>query len=283
MDRLTFIGLIGGSLLPGTKWMSKGPIEAAALTLLTAPIELGEGWDGAVLKEARAVLTRLREVSLRGIRLVSDQQPAKLRVDDNTSGPPHIWLHKDPPDTAWIVVDVVSGRWAQLAYQFGHELGHVLCNSWRWKNNPQPPTQWLEEAIVEAFSIRGLALLADSWKHDPPLPGDTAYAVTINRYRANLLNGYSKAAQIDFAAWLRDGQPPPPAGISAPKGTAVAPIVAELEGDERCVVDLGAINRWPERTALPLADYLRAWEKSCTEVKAPGLLPGRVKALFGLV
>ena len=36
-----------------------------------------------------------------------------------------------------------------LAYQFGHELGHVTANSWQPRGKPQLPSQWLEEAPVE--------------------------------------------------------------------------------------------------------------------------------------
>jgi hypothetical protein len=72
----------------------------------------------------------MREVSLAGVKLVSHQQPDKLRIDEHRSGPPAIWLHSDPPKTAWIIVDTGALDWCKLAYQFGHELGQVLCNSW---------------------------------------------------------------------------------------------------------------------------------------------------------
>lgn len=70
--------------------------------------------------------------------------------------------------TAWIVVDIETRAWSQLAYQFGHELGHVMCNSWMWKVETTPPCRWLEECLVEAFSIRGLGRLADTSEHDRP-------------------------------------------------------------------------------------------------------------------
>jgi hypothetical protein len=137
------------------------PIDQAP-TLLSAPLELGGEWGGSPPNDALAVVARMREVCLSGVRLLSDRQPAKLRVDEHTSGPPHIWLHDENPDTAWIIVDIGARDWSKLAYQFGHELGHVLCNSWQPQAKPKLPSQWLEEALVEAFSIRGLGLLADS-------------------------------------------------------------------------------------------------------------------------
>jgi hypothetical protein len=74
----------------------------------------------------------------------------------------------------------------------------------------------------------------------------------------------------------------PESGTDAPKGPAVAPILAELKRDKRCIEDMGALNRWPERTGLPIAEYLQHWQKSCGEIDAPGLLPKRVGALLKL-
>jgi hypothetical protein len=224
----------------------------------------------------------MRDVCLSGITLLSDRQPDALHVDNRSTGSPFIWLHTEPPNTAWIIVDIGTRDWCKLAYQFGHELGHVLCNSWRWGDDPKPPSQWLEEALAEAFSIRGLALLAKSWRQDPPFPHDAAFARAIRKYQTNLLTGYRKAAEVDLAHWLGAGLPIPGSGAAAPKGPAVAPILAELNRDRRCVEDMGALNRWPERTGLPIAEYLRSWEKSCKEIDAPGVLPLRVGALLKL-
>ena len=105
-----------------------------------------------------------REACLSGVRLVSDRQPDRLVVDDHAEGHPAIWLHDDHTRTAWIIVDIGPNDWCKLAYQFGHELGHVLCNSWEASAKPRPPSQWFEESLVEAFSILGLGLLARSWQ-----------------------------------------------------------------------------------------------------------------------
>jgi hypothetical protein len=105
---------------------------------------------------------------------VSDLQPTRLRVDEHTSGLPAVWLHPDGSTMAWIIVDISERAWTQLAYQFGHELGHVMANSWQPHAKPKPPCQWLEGAMVEAFSIRGLGRLAESWKQSPPFAGDNA-------------------------------------------------------------------------------------------------------------
>src|SRR5580704_11235486 len=87
--------------LPELTFAAANETRPARGTLLTAPLELGMEWGGSAPNDARAVLERMRGVSLAGIKLVSDQQPIRVHVDDHSSGPPAIWLHTDHPDTAW--------------------------------------------------------------------------------------------------------------------------------------------------------------------------------------
>src|SRR5579862_5948154 len=51
--------------------------------------------------------------------------------------------------------------------------------------------------------------------------------------------------------------------------------VADMEADKACVEDLGAVNRWPARGAVPVEEYLRLWQASCAEIHATGRLPAR--------
>jgi hypothetical protein len=247
-------------------------------------LELSGEWGGSPQGAAAIVIGRMREVCLTSVRLLSDQQPERLRIDDRSSGPPAIWLHDKPAQTAWIIVDIGARAWCQLAYQFGHEFGHVLCNSWRPEAKPAPPCQWLEEAMVEAFTIRGLALLADSWEQDPPFPGDALYAKAIRDYRASLIAKYSgeRAPDDDLGAWFRAHRGSLPQGVSEAEGPAILAILAELIADKACVEDMGALNRWPRRTGVPVEEYLSLWQQSCAELGACGRLPQQLRAILKL-
>ena len=266
--------LVGAARLTGE---SRAQPTVSPVMLLSAPLELTGDWGGSPPGDAAAVITRMRQVSLMGVRLLSDQQPERLRVDEHSSGPPAIWLHQDPPKTAWIIVDIGALDWCKLAYQFGHELGHVLSNSWGPLAKPAPPTQWLEEALVEAFSIRGLGLLADSWERNPPFPGDAGFAKSIRQYRANLIEKYRAEAPPgpDIAACFRTHCRDFTQGKGDPMVLAV---VGEMERDPLCVEDLGGLNRWPARSAVPVAEYLPLWDKSCAEIGASGHLPTWLRA-----
>ena len=57
-------------------------------------------------------------------------------------------------------------------------------------------------------------------------------------------------------------------------------ILAEYERDPAALEALGAINRWPGRSGIPLEDYLTAWEASCSELQASKNLPLRLRELL---
>ena len=277
--------LLAGAIVPAGR-AARGqprPPNGVDATLGTAPIEVIGEWHGSAPHSVLTVVTRMRAVSLAGIALLSDRQPGTLRVDGRTSGPPRLRLHFDNEPYAWITLDAGGRAWCQLAYQFGHELGHVLCNSWRqdWKLNP---SNWLEEALVEAFSIRGLGRLADSWGSDPPFPGDQAYGNAVRSYRDDLVTKYrayaaEQNADRDLAAWFqaRRGALEAGGGIVGPAREAVSAMLDELNADPRGIEALGAVNRWPDRSGALLEEYLTLWLRSCTALGASKRLPSRLR------
>jgi hypothetical protein len=263
------------------------PIEQAP-TLLTAPIELAGDWGHMLPRSADLVVERMRQACLFGVRLVSDRQPTRLRVDEHTSGPPAVYLHADGSTMAWIMVDIGPQDWSKLAYQFGHELGHVMANSWQPHAKPKSPCQWLEEAMVEAFSVRGLGRLAESWTQNPPFHGDNAFGDSIASYRQNIIRNYTALADQqglsrDSAKWFTDhrGEIEKP-GLNPFAQAFSVSVLDEYERDPSCLEALGALNRWPGRTGIPVDEYLRQWEASCAELQASSLLPTRIRGMLNM-
>jgi len=263
------------------------PIERAP-TLLTAPIELAGDWGHMLPRAADQVVERMRHACLDGVRLVSDRQPTRLRVDEHTSGSPAVWLHADGSTMAWIIVDTGERDWSKLAYQFGHELGHVTANSWQPHAKPRVPCQWLEEAMVEAFSLRGLGHLAESWKQNPPFAGDNAFGNAIADYRQNIVQRYAALAETQgltrgAAAWFASNRSQIELpGLNAFAQAASVSILGKYEQAPGCVEALGALNRWPGRSGVPITDYLHEWEASCVELEASTVLPIYLRDWLGV-
>ncbi|MEA1833892.1 hypothetical protein U8607_17535 [Methylobacterium durans] len=264
--------------------------HATAAPILSAPIEVGGDWGGAEHADVIAVLDRARSACLSDVTLVSDRQPERLLIEDRNDGgktPPSIWLHTDKPDTAWIIVDVGALDWSRLAYQFGHELGHVLANSWQLGSESRTPCQWVEEMLVESFCLRGLKALAESWAQAPPFPDDARFGQTIRDYRDRQLEQYrgprGRARPVG-ERWFAENRAglEAQAGLAGPATEAVPTLVEAFEQAPALIGDLGALNRWPQRTGADLSDYLGLWEQSCRQLGTEGALPARIRAMVGL-
>jgi hypothetical protein len=259
------------------------------MTLLDVPLEVQGEWGKSPPRAAAAVISRMREVCLAGVKLLSDQQPSGLRVENRASGSPAIWLHNDASTIAWVVVNIGGRDWSKLAYQFGHELGHVLANSWRPNSRPRNPCQWLEEALVEAFSLRGLGKLAESWERRPVFANDAAFADAIRQYRRRAIQRYETIASnqmqdLRLDAWFREQRSSleDNGALDRPAQAAVTTMLHELETDARAIEDLGALNRWRGRSSEPIERYVRLWGRSCSEIGTAGRLPERLSDLLGL-
>ena len=169
----------------------------ARMWLITRADKHRSSWQSAAT-DASAEIARMREACLSDIQIHSDRQPERLRVDDHMSGPPAIWY---PATTAWIIVDVGTRDWCNLAYQFGHELGHVVANSWARDAKPGGPCQWLEEALVEAFSFRGLGRLA--------IPGERGRLFRMTTPMQTPFSNTATARCNPIGSWPRSSGPLP--------------------------------------------------------------------------
>src|SRR5579859_916038 len=119
ITRRALLGIAGGALVASRLGaVALGRASERTGSLLTAPLTLGGTWKSSPADAVLRVLSRMREVSLEGLRLLSDRQPDRLYVVDHPSGSPAVWLHSDHPNTAWIIVDIGPADWCKLSYQF---------------------------------------------------------------------------------------------------------------------------------------------------------------------
>ena len=68
------------------------------------------------------------------------------------------------------------------------------------------------------------------------------------------------------------------AGMSEMCEALVPMLLEQLAGDPGLVGEIGALNRWPEQSWLPLSSYLDAWRQSCQSLGAPGRLADWIRA-----
>ena len=84
-----------------------------------------------------------------------------------------------PGDPFVVQLSARHRRWAKYAYQFAHELCHVLSNPERLRGNPN---NWFVEALCELSSVFTLRQMAEKWRTQPPFPHWASFAASLASY-----------------------------------------------------------------------------------------------------
>ena len=89
--------------------------------------------------------------------------------------------------------------WCQYAFQFSHELGHILCGY----RDGDASNLWFEETIGEVASLYALLRLEGSWKKSPPYPHWKEYASEFTKYANQRMKKYEDTIPADLPSWFR--------------------------------------------------------------------------------
>jgi hypothetical protein len=121
----------------------------------------------------------------------------------------------------------------------------------------------------------------------PPSPHN-AFGNAIVDCRQNMIRQYSALAgqqglNQNAAAWFLDHRSEiEKPGLNPFAQAASLKVVAEYERDPACIEALGALNRWPGRTRVPIEEYFPQWEASYAELQASPRLPNRLREMLGI-
>lgn len=240
-------------------------------------------WGNASLTDVRAVLSSVRAGALTELPLDATRIPSRITVIVSETEPvPMTYAYDSADGAATIRVNAPNRLWAKLSYNFDHELGDVLAGSWRADATSAGPTHWLEEVVVDAFAIFTLKQMGERWSIalSYPDPSWSSYASELHKYAnvrmAELRSHQNYAAfVVDGAAWFRTGHNEIIASL--PVTAAIWPVIPWLVdqyvSDKALVADLAGMNPWPERSRIPLTDYLDRWECSAGALHLPARLP----------
>ena len=169
------------------------PLQAFTVILLLCgnitakpPLDIrvvGTDWGEVNVSNIEAVLNSAAET------LWQHAEPEALRpilVMRSKEGP--IVLFKRGPRGEFFVKLNTSDRyWCQYAFQFAHEIGHILC---RYKDGDST-NKWFEETLCETASLYALRSMAKTWKTSPPYQNWTSYSEHLNNYANDRIERFS--------------------------------------------------------------------------------------------
>ena len=94
-------------------------------------------------------------------------------------GVPMTFYRSSPDEVFRVQLTARDTYWSWYAFQFAHELCHVLSPFENLKSNPN---NWFHESICEVASLFTLRCMAEAWRTNPPFPHWKDYAGSLARY-----------------------------------------------------------------------------------------------------
>ncbi len=165
-----------------------------------------------------------------------------------------------------ILLSARGKRWSQFAYQFSHELCHVLSDYerlWDSRNN------WFHEALCELASIFTIRRMAETWPARPPYDNWADYAQSLSDYAKGYLAREERRlpAGMTLSEWLlweegglRENC------LQRDKNAVVAYSLLPIFESEPAVWN--AINRLPHSSSM-FREYMLEWHEWVEPAEKP--------------
>ncbi len=183
-----------------------------------------------------------------------------IQVDRSQIGP--IVLYKRGANGEYLVrLNTRKTFWSQYAFQFAHELGHIICGYKKGDSS----NMWFEESICETASLYALINMTDEWNKKPPYPIWKSYAKEFAKYAQNRIKKYPWPKNQSIGDWFKENKDnlinePVNRGRNVQLATRLLPLFEENPTRwEACAF----INIKKANKKKSFSTYLHDWKKSC--------------------
>jgi len=222
-----------------------------------------DGWGDASAEDVGKVLESAGE-SLRTLFPGRALPPIEVSRTDQS---PITLFKRGPAGEIRIRLNVDGRHWAQFAFQFGHELGHVYCGNVEYPN----PNLWFEETVCEAASLFVLGRMAELWKTRPPYPNWKGYAESLATYRRERLDPAKLPGGAALPEWFAANEAslrkdPHQRALNLAMAAAILPLFEKDPARWEAVAALNAVKGDAGRT---FRQYLKDWQGSAAEAQRP--------------
>lgn len=165
-------------------------------------------------------------------------------------------------------------RWAQMAYQFAHEVGHLLSNTKAPFNGTG--NLWFEEALNEALNLFVMDEMGNRWATNPPYPNWASYAPELKQYVADNRNEAVRQLPqgTTLPQWLSQNIDTMTRYPTAQNYDLVQLISEQLllplmKSNPELLQALNYINTGHSAEKIPFSQYLDNWYNAAPETYRP--------------
>ncbi len=190
-----------------------------------------------------------------------ERKLAPILVDPR--GGPIVLFQRGPEGEYRVRLDTSSTYWSQYAFQFAHEMGHILAD---YKENPHR-NKWFEEAICETASLYALRDMAKSWKTNAPYDNWRGYSTSLGEYADERLAAAKLPEGKTLADWFADHeaelyQTPTNRELNLVVAGQLLPLFEEKPQRWEAI---GWLNAADVKQSQTLGEFLADWERNSPE------------------
>ena len=214
-------------------------------------------WGGAKATDIHKVLL---STARQFLPYFKQDEPFCIIVNRSKAGP--IVLYKRGANGEYFVqLNTEKQFWSQYAFQFAHELGHIICG---YKKGDRS-NLWFEETLCETASLFALKGMTKEWNKEPPFPHWKSYGKEFARYAEKRINKYSWPANQSISNWYLKHknnlqQNPSNRERNVRIASQLLPFFQENPaGWEAC----SFLNKKKSNKKISFKTYLLEWKKAC--------------------
>ena len=232
-------------------------------------------WGTANAKDITCVLESTSQIFLPYLLFLKEK-----KISVYPSSMPKIYYDRSHSGEYRINLSAKDRNWCQYAFQFAHELAHLICRTKRGDSS----NNWFEESLCEAVSLYALNELSNAWSDSPPFPTWHSYAIEFKKYRADRIRNSDCPENFQISSWWKENKSLLCKNSNLRKqnlwvAIQILPII-----EERPEVAWGAmewLNHSKSHKTKSFRKYLYEWKMACPEKQQKEFVL-QVSEVFGI-
>ena len=187
-----------------------------------------------------------------------DYKIEPIFVTKGNSGP-IVLYQRNARQEIVVKLDTHNTYWSQYAYQWAHELCHVLCGF----REDGKENKWFEETLCELASQYCMRAMVSDWEKNPPYPNWKNYSKSLQSYVDKVINSYEKVDMLGLANYYakHEAELRKSATLRKLNGTMAAALLPVFETNPQHWEAIRYLNVTPAKKGLTFKQYLAKWKK----------------------